>query len=188
MMIAPSEKADHAARRPASPKTLLDRVFAVGVVIKGIDGALELLAGLALLLAPGTLDQLLRYLLGEAREGSSGLTRAIATLIAHSDAQLLAGSTVFLIAFLLAHGVIKLVLVFCLLRRIVRAYPWAIAVLAIFLGYQVYALIVSPSISLVLFVVLDVVILVLVWREYRELRGSGRAPSSRHQPPLPPHR
>ncbi len=188
MMSAPAEKADPTEPRSAAPKTLLDRVFAVGVVIKGIDGALELLAGLALLLAPGALDQLLRYLLGEAREGHSELTRAIATLIAHTDAQLLAGSTVFLIAFLLAHGVIKLVLVFCLLRRIVRAYPWAIAVLAIFLGYQVYALIASPSVSLALFVVLDVVILVLVWREYRELRGSGRAPSSPRRPPSPPRR
>lgn len=169
-MTSPSERADRREQRPAAPRTLLDRVFAVGVVVKGIDGALELIAGLALLLAPGALDHLLRYLLGEAREGSSALMRAIATLIAHTDAQLLAGSTTFLIAFLLAHGVIKLVLVYCLLRRIVKAYPWAIAVLGVFLGYQVYALIASPSISLALFVVLDIVILVLVWREYRELR------------------
>jgi uncharacterized membrane protein len=88
----------------------------------------------------------------------------------------LAGGTATLIAFLIAHGVIKLALVYCLLRRLVRVYPWAIGVLAIFLVYQAYAWVASPSISLALFVVLDVVILVLVWREYRELRQQVHAP------------
>jgi len=152
---------------------VLDRVFAVGVIIKGIDGALELIAGLALLLAPGAVDALLDGIAGRARAGGSRVDLFIATAVAHADAQLAGGGTVFLIVFLIAHGVIKLALVYALLRRIVKAYPWAIGILIAFLAYQVVALVMAPSIGQVLFSLLDVVIIVLVWREYRELRGAG---------------
>ncbi|HXR43250.1 MAG TPA: DUF2127 domain-containing protein [Pseudolysinimonas sp.] len=152
------------------PRTTLDRVFAVGVVIKGIDGAVELIAGFLLWLAPGLVDAVLRAILGEAARGDGAIAGLVATGVAHADVTVLTGGTGFLILFLIAHGVIKLVLVYCLLRRIIRAYPWALLVLVVFLGYQVWTLIAAPSVALALFVVLDVVIIVLVWREYRELR------------------
>ena len=161
--------------------TTLDRVFAVGVVVKGIDGAIELIAGVLLWLAPGLIDTVLRAVLGEATQSDGAIAGFIATGVAHADATVLTGGTGFLILFLIAHGVIKLVLVYCLLRRIVRAYPWALLVLLVFLGYQVWALVAGPSIPLALFVVLDVVIIVLVWREYRELRRQPD-PSTRPDP------
>jgi uncharacterized membrane protein len=107
---------------------------------------------------------------GSARSGTSGASVAIATLAAHADAQLAGGGAAFLIAFLLAHGVMKLALVYALLRRIIRAYPWAVGILISFLAYQLVALATGPSIGQVLFCALDLAIIVLVWREYRELR------------------
>jgi len=42
---------------------LLDRTFAVGIILKGLDGVLEVLGGLLLLvLSPATIDQLTRVL------------------------------------------------------------------------------------------------------------------------------
>ncbi len=162
-------------------RTALDRVFAVGVVIKGVDGTVELVVGILLWVAPGLIDAVLRAIVGKADESDSPTAGFIATGVAHADERLLAGGSVFLIVFLIAHGVIKLVLVYCLLRRIVRAYPWALLVLLVFLGYQLYALIVAPSVPLALFAALDVVIIVLVWREYRELRREA-PPSTRPDP------
>lgn len=156
---------------PARPRpTVLDRVFAVGVVIKGIDGAVELIAGLALLLAPSAIDAALNWIAGRAQAENSGADAFVATVIAHAHAQLAAGGTGFLIAFLISHGVIKLALVYALLRRILKAYPWAIGILIAFLAYQLVVLAMAPSWAQVLFSVLDAVIIVLVWREYRELR------------------
>lgn len=154
-------------------RTVLDRVFAVGVIIKGIDGAVELIVGFALLLAPNLIDAALDWIQGRARAGTSRADELVATLVGHADAQLAGGGTGFLIAFLIAHGVIKLVLVYALLRRILKAYPWAIGILIAFLAYQVFALVTTPSVAQVLFSALDVVIIVLVWREYRELRRPG---------------
>ena len=149
--------------------TLLDKVFDVGVVIKGVDGAIELIAGLLLWLSPGVVHAVLQDLGGEASESDSSVP-FLATSLAHLDANLAAGGSVFLIVFLISHGVIKLALVYCLLRRYVRVYPWAIGVLVVFLAYQVYVLVTAPTISAAVFTALDVVIIVLVWREYRELR------------------
>lgn len=154
-------------------RTALDRVFDVGVIIKGFDGAVELIVGLLLLLAPHAIDAVLDWIAGRAQAEPSRVGEFVATVVGHADAQLAGGGTGFLIAFLLAHGVIKLALVYALLRRIIKAYPWAIGILITFLAYQLFVLVTSPSLGQVLFSVLDVVIIVLVWREYRELRRAG---------------
>lgn len=142
------------------------------MAVKGIDGAVELIVGVTLLVAPEAIDTMLDGIVGTAQAGDGRISAAIATLIAHADTQLANGGSVFLTAFLIAHGVIKLALVYALLRRLIKAYPWAIGVLVAFLIYQLFALINAPSVSQAAFCALDVAIVVLVWREYRELRGS----------------
>ena len=74
-----------------------------------------------------------------------------------------------MILFLLTHGIVKLVLVYCLLKQFRRVYPYGLAVLTIFAVYQIYVLIQRPTLSLALLAALDVVIIWLVWREWRSL-------------------
>ncbi|MGB4967538.1 MAG: DUF2127 domain-containing protein [Candidatus Saccharimonadales bacterium] len=64
---------------------------------------------------------------------------------------------------------IKLVLAYCLLKEILRAYPCALGVLALFLAYQLYLLVAKPSVGMLVFVLLDLVIIWVVWREWRML-------------------
>ncbi len=173
-------------RRP----TLLDRFYTAGIVVKGIDGAVELVAGLLLWFAPGLIHSALSGLVAEAQEGAARFDHVIASNLARLDDGLVAhGSRAFLIAFLVVHGVVKLVLVYCLLRKWHRVYPWALAVLTLFLAYQVYALATGPSIGNAVFTVIDAAIIVLVWREYLELRryatedaGIGASPSDAARP------
>ena len=154
---------------PTPKRSLLDRFYFLAVIIKGIDGAAELVAGLFLWFAPQLVHLALAGVVNEAHEGHTAVHSFVADNVARLDAQLAQGGTTFLIAFLIVHGVVKIVLVYCLLRRFHRAYPWALGVLVVFLGYQVYALITTPTLSMALFTVLDAVIIYLVWREYREL-------------------
>lgn len=160
-----------AERVESTRRSVLDHVFGIGVVVKGIDGAIELVVGVALLLVPGWVDAVLDAIIDKALAGSSTVDVLIATVVGHADTQLASGGTALLIAFLIAHGAIKLGLVYALLKRILRAYPWAIGILGVFLVYQLVALSMSPSVLQVLFSALDLVIIVLVWREYRELRN-----------------
>jgi uncharacterized membrane protein len=148
---------------------LIDRVYYLGVIVKGLDGAVEFLAGLVLLFAPQLPHLLLGSLSAEAAEHQTPLRIFLANYIESLDDKLAAAGSFILIFYLLLHGAIKLVLVYCLLRRFHAAYPWAIGVLLAFLAYQVYSTAVSPSLALVLLDLLDAVIIVLVYLEYRRV-------------------
>jgi len=146
-------------------------IYRIGVGIKGVDGLIELAAGLFLLFAPHVLHAFLQGIVGKAELHHTHMSHLIATYVAHADADLARSGLVFLIVFLIGHGVVKLALVYCLLRRIIWAYPYALAILGLFLVYQVYALVQNPlSLGTWLFTILDVIIIYLVWGEWKDLK------------------
>lgn len=146
-----------------------DRLYMVTVAVKGFDGLVELVAGLILLIGPGELHKLLSFLTGEARESSHQFMHQLAEYIAHVDTDVTRGGLTVVILFLVIHGVVKLSLVYALLRRILWAYPYALGVLVLFLVYQLYVCIVQPSVSMILFALLDAIIVWVVWGEWRKL-------------------
>ena len=146
-----------------------DRVYMLTVAIKGFDGLVELLAGIVLLVAPGELHKLLSLLTGEARESSHQFMHQLAQYIAHVDTDVTRGGLTVVILFLVIHGIVKLALVYALLRRILWAYPYALGVLALFLAYQLYVCIIQPSASMIIFAALDAIIIWVVWGEWRKL-------------------
>lgn len=152
-----------------------EAVYKVGVGIKGLDGFLELTAGLLLLISPHTLHVLLGAIVNEAGHHHGHVTHFVATSIAHLDDDLARSGLTFLTIFLIGHGIVKLALVYCLLRRILWAYPYALGVLSLFLVYQLYALARDPSsVGMWLFTILDIVIIWLVWGEWKDLKESER--------------
>lgn len=76
----------------------------------------------------------------------------------------------FAVVYLLAHGLIKLGLVWALAKKVIRAYPVAAVVLSAFVVYEIFRAIHTQSLALPFFAALDVVIVVLVLREYRQLK------------------
>lgn len=146
-----------------------DRLYLLTVIVKGFDGLVELLAGFILLIAPNGLHHLLAFLSGEARESSHQFMRQLAEYIAHVDTDVTRGGLTVVILFLLIHGIVKLSLVYALLRRILWAYPYALGVLALFLVYQLYVCVVQPSVGMTLFAALDAAIVWVVWGEWRKL-------------------
>lgn len=146
---------------------LLDLVFLIGLGLKGLDGVGELLFGIPLLFLPqGKVSSLAHSLTaGELSEDPHDL---LANLILHGASHLNSGSTFFIAAYLVVHGVVKVALVIALIIGARRVYPWAIAVLMAFTVFQAYELVVHPSIGIFLLTVLDVVIVVLTWREWRQ--------------------
>lgn len=148
------------------PKTLLDKTYEIGLLLKGINGGLELLGGLLILVVPATaIDSLTRWLTqGQLAENPNDF---IANHILHYGHELAHGQTTFAVLFLLTHGVVKVGLVIALLRQKMWAYPWALVLLGLFLVYQAYLLITQPSFGMAFLTVLDVIIIGLIWREWR---------------------
>lgn len=134
---------------------------------------MELATGVLLLFAPHLLHALLQGVIGRAELHHTHFTHIVALYAGHIDDDLGRSGLMFLIVFLIGHGLVKLALVYCLLRRIIWAYPYALAVLGLFLVYQLYALVIHPlSLGMWLFTLLDVAIIYLVWGEWRDLKDN----------------
>jgi len=150
-------------------KDLLDRTFEIGIILKGLDGILELLGG-ALLLAvsPATINRIVGGLTQhELSEDPGDLIATHLLRLSHG----LTGSAVgFAAAYLLVHGIVKVVLVAALLRNKLWAYPWMIAFLIVFIGYQLYRIALHPTLGLSALTIFDAFIVWLTWREYRKQR------------------
>jgi len=147
-------------------KSTLDRLYRIGLWIKGIDGVLEMAGGLFLLVvSQPQLGQLVTFL--TQRELTEDRSDWIANHLRDAVSQLSPNTKLFASVYLLGHGVIKLFL----MVGLVRGWPWsyrpAIAFLLGFIGYQVYRMSLHFSLALLLVSVMDSVIALLVWREYR---------------------
>lgn len=148
---------------------MFDLIFLVRVLLKGVDGVLELLGGIALLaLSPTRLQGLVGVL--TAHELAEDPHDLLANLLLQGPAHLDASSTGFLAAYLLLHGIVKLAIVTALLLGSHRVYPWAILALFGFLVFQIYELFAHPSVLIALLTVLDALIVWLTWREWRRGR------------------
>ena len=61
-------------------------------------------------------------------------------------------------------------MVIALLLNRLWAYPWMILVLVVFIGYQLYRIVLNLTAGLIAITVFDAVVLALTWREYRQQR------------------
>ncbi len=153
---------------------LLDNTFELSLILKGIDGVLELVGAVLLVaLPPSTISSVARFVTEHelSRDSRDWVSRHIVSLAHH----LASGTNWFGFAYLLSHGVVKLVLVVALLRHRLWAYPWMMGFIGIFTLYQVYRLGYSFSIGLFVLTLFDLFIIWLTWLEYRKAHGSGAA-------------
>ena len=154
----------------------LDKVFEVGILLKGLDGLLEVTGGILLFfIKPEYLNRLAITL--TQHELAEDPRDFLATHILHSSQNLAAGSLVFAALYLLSHGLVKIVLVWEILHNRFWAYLGLIYLTIGFMIYQIYRFTYSHSISLVLLTVFDGVIVYLTVVEYRK-RKSKRATAS----------
>jgi uncharacterized membrane protein len=143
----------------------LDRTFRVILILKGLDGVLELVGGILLLLVtPQQIGAIARLL--TQHELSEDPHDLIANALVHATGNLPPSASLFGAAYLLLHGLVKVVLVWAVLQEKLWAYPWMIAFLLVFIAYQLYKILVSFSWGLALLTVFDIFIVWLTWREY----------------------
>ncbi|MGO4534203.1 DUF2127 domain-containing protein [Leifsonia sp. 2MCAF36] len=161
----------------ANRRSLLDRTFFVSLVLKGLDGAVELVAGFALLVvSPAQLEAVTRAL--TRHELHEDPHDPIANALVNYAGGLSVSTTLFGAIYLLAHGIVKVILVVAVLRDKLWAYPWLIGFLVAFIGYQSYELVVHFTWGLAALTAFDIFIVVLTVREYRLHRRRSRHPDA----------
>ncbi len=147
-------------------KTLYHRAFDVGIVLKGLDGLLEVMAGMTLLLtAQPALVGAVHWLTRQELIEDPG--DPVANFLLHLVQGLPVGTRHFAGAYLLGHGIVKLGLVTGLLRGARWSYPTAIVILTAFIGYQGYRWMQQASFFLAALTVFDVFIVLLIAVEWR---------------------
>ncbi|HET7637374.1 MAG TPA: DUF2127 domain-containing protein [Ktedonobacteraceae bacterium] len=147
--------------------SLLDRIFDISLILKGLDGVLELVGGVLLLVvSPKQLTSIVILL--TQHELSQDPKDFIATHLLAYVHMLSASVIMFAAAYLLVHGIVKIVLVVAVLKGQLWAYPWLIGFLVIFILYQIYRLILHVSVGLIALTLFDCFIVFLTVLEYRK--------------------
>jgi len=149
-------------------RSVLHYLFELGVSLKFVNGLLEVIGGLFLLWStPQSLSTLAAALLtNEMLEDPKDL---VANTLLHAVQDLSGNARVFASVYLLLHGIVKVGLVVALWRKKLWAYPLAGVVLVLFTIYQVYLYSHSRSPFQLFLTAIDVIILLLLWSEYRRV-------------------
>jgi uncharacterized membrane protein len=147
-------------------QTPFHRAYLVAIAVKGFDGAVEMLLGLAVAILgrQGLYNLLIGYIAPELESHNRPHT---AHFIRHSADGLMHAHD-FLIIYLLAHGILKLGIAIGLFRENTNwIFPVASAVLVGFIVYMNFHLVALWSWWLFAFMLFDVVTLALVLNEWR---------------------
>lgn len=156
---------------PAARRT--ERLFRLAMFVKGLDGAVELIGAIALLLVPAALvNRLVADVISRDLVGSPD--GFLARHLVAGTAEFASGNRTFVILYLGLHGVVKLALVVALLRRWMPAYPVAAVVLTVLVAYELYRAVRTGSVLLPVLAAVDILIIILVIREYLLLRREVR--------------
>jgi uncharacterized membrane protein len=156
----------------------LHQAFVISLAIKAADAILELTVALLLALV-------------DVRVLSNAVVRLVAKELVHHPDDRLANwishwaesfsidAKTFAVLYLAIHGVIKLALVIGLWRNQAWAYPVSLVAFAAFIIYQIHRFTFTHSPFLIVLTVFDLVVIVLVWHEWRRRRASGELGSRR---------
>ncbi|HVC45768.1 MAG TPA: DUF2127 domain-containing protein [Terracidiphilus sp.] len=160
-------------RRPQGSK-LRELLFRVSVLLKGFDGALEIVGGIALwVVSPGLIVRVVGFLTQD--EIAEDPHDIVANYLRHASGHFSLLSEHFMAIYLFGHGLVKIIVIVALLKNKLWAYPVAISVFGGFVVYQVYRFALTGGVGLMVLTVIDLIVIWFIWQEYRAVRS--RSPS-----------
>ena len=147
----------------------IHQIFAVSVALKGLHSLFEIVSGIALYLtSTATIFAWIHAL--TAGELTQDPNDWVATHLLKFGQNFSVKEHDFFAFYLLSHGVVKLVLVYGLLKEDLWAYPASFVVFAVFIAYQLYRFSFTHEFALILLTIFDLFVIALAVHEYRLLR------------------
>lgn len=145
----------------------------VGIVLKAINAFFEIGIGILLVFFIGA-QKFVAHL--AAQELIEDPTDPTAIFFQHLLQGVFIQSTLFISVYLIIHGIIKLLVVGGIVTKKSWAYPPAIIVLFILVGYELYRYaFVSHSLFLLIFMLLDLAFIWLITLEYKHVKADDAA-------------
>jgi len=147
----------------------IHQIFFGSVLLKGAHAVVECVGGIVLaLVSTSKIVDIVNTLTQE--ELIEDQNDFVATHLLVWAQNFSIGTKNFYAFYLLSHGVVKLLLVIGLLRNKLWSYPASLVVLGLFSVYQVYRFSYTHGIGLIVLTVFDVLVMGLIWHEYRLVR------------------
>jgi uncharacterized membrane protein len=149
----------------------IDAAFKVVMGLKAVNAILQIIGGMAVLaLSKASVVGIVSFLTrGELYEDPQDWISNTALSAAQHFSIDARG---FIAAYLLSHGIIKILLISSLLNKRLWSYPASLLVTVLFMVYQLYRYAHTHAISLIVLTVFDLIVLWLIWKEYRLLMRS----------------
>lgn len=153
---------------------LRELLFRISVLLKGLDAVLEIAGGIALwAVNPGLIVRVVGLLTQD--EIAEDPRDFVANHLRHAASHFSLAGEHFMAIYLLGHGIVKIFVVVALLRNKLWAYPVSLIVFGGFVVYQVYRFTLTGGIGLIALTVFDLIVMWLIWLEYRAARSLVRA-------------
>lgn len=146
---------------------LTHMLFVIGMALKGVFGVLDVVAGFVFFSTTAVTD--LIFFLAEHELGEDPLD-IVATKLVDVLPYLSVSTELFIAWYFLIHGILNLILVVSVLRKKLWAYPAYMTVLVLFCAYQLFRFTHTHSLTLLFVTFFDVVMVALIWKEYRYTR------------------
>jgi uncharacterized membrane protein len=144
----------------------IHQFFEISILLKGAHALIECVGGILLAaIDTSTIIRLVDALTQEElREDPNDFIANHLQSMAHAFT---VSTQHFYAFYLLSHGLVKVFLVAGLLRNKPWAYPASLVVLGLFVVYQLYRFSYTHGIGLLVLTFFDVVVIALIWQEYR---------------------
>ena len=146
----------------------IHEAFTVSLAIKGLNGLAEIAGGIAIYLT--STETIARWIAQFANALGGNPKRWIPAHLLKFGDSLTVSQHDFVAFYLLTHGVVKIVLVYGLLRERLWSYPVSFVVFSGYIIYQLYRFTFTQSLLLIVLSIFDAFILTLAVHEYRLVR------------------
>ncbi len=154
-----------------NPRTIIHDSFEVGIFIKGVDGVLQIVGAIGVgLIKPRHISDWIGFL--TTHELSTDPHDWLANHLSHFAQTYTVHGQWFAAIYLITHGIVKIFLVYNLVKRKLWAYPVALLAFIAFGIYQTYRYVLTGSLAMLILTILDIAVIILTWLEYRQLKLS----------------
>jgi uncharacterized membrane protein len=147
----------------------IHEVFDITLLLKGLNALAELIGGFLLyVVSTENITRIVNFFIrGELIEDPHDI---VANYLLNLALTFGGNSKAFAALYLASHGIVNGLVVLGLWKEKIWAYPISFAVIGAFIAYQVYLLTFGYSLWLVILTVLDIIVILLAWHEYRILK------------------
>jgi uncharacterized membrane protein len=157
------------AQQPATNmEGYVHSLFRVGVVLKGIDAALETVGGLILLLVPS--DDIGQFIVTITQYQLVQTSHPLFAKAVQKSIEVTTEHHWWAGLFLLSHGSVKLLIIIGMVLKKLWAYRVGLVVFVGLVVYQIGHILETHSAGLLILTAFDVAFIFLAWREYRRIR------------------